>query len=213
MELWRKHKINPLAGCLPLFLQLPVFIGLYTALNSAVDLRLASLLWIDNLAAPDALFRMPFALPFLGQNFNLLPVLTVVLFMTQQKLFMPPPVDEQTAAQYKMMNVMTLMFGFMFWHQAAGLCIYFIASSLWGIAERKLLGKVSVATGTDDEPSGGSGDAKVVVKKPTATRKKSAEPPAAPGFLQRLMDAAKEAQEQAEKTRHKTPRGNRKKKR
>ncbi|MCA9063478.1 MAG: membrane protein insertase YidC, partial [Planctomycetaceae bacterium] len=143
MELWRKHGVNPMAGCLPLLLQMPIFIGLYTALNTAVDLRLSRFLWIDNLAAPDAILRLPFELPFLGQDFNLLPCLTVALFMIQQKLFMPPATDEQQEMQHKMMNMMTLMFGFMFWHQPAGLCLYFIASSCWGIAERKLLAKTT----------------------------------------------------------------------
>ncbi len=139
MELFSKHNYNPLAGCLPLFLQLPIFIGLYRALSSSVDLRMAPFLWIDNLAAPDALFRMPWPLPFLGQDFNLLPLVTVCLFIAQQKLFTPPPTDEQQALQYKMMNYMTIFFGFLFYHVPAGLCVYFIASSLWGIAERKLL--------------------------------------------------------------------------
>jgi YidC/Oxa1 family membrane protein insertase len=54
MELFRKHNYNPLSGCLPLFLQLPIFIGLYTALSSSVDLRMAPFLWFENLASPDA---------------------------------------------------------------------------------------------------------------------------------------------------------------
>lgn len=139
MELFSKHNYNPFAGCLPIFLQLPIFIGLYRALSSAVDLRMASFLWIDNLAAPDALFRMPFSLPFLGADFNLLPLLTVGLFIVQQKMFMPPPTDKEQELQQKMMNYMMIFFGFMFYHVPAGLCVYFIASSLWGIGERKLL--------------------------------------------------------------------------
>jgi YidC/Oxa1 family membrane protein insertase len=139
MELFSKHNYNPLAGCLPIFLQLPIFIGLYTALNSSVDLRMAPFLWIDNLAGPDALFRMPFSLPFLGQDFNLLPIITVILFVIQQKMFMPPPTDEQQEMQQKMMMWMSIIFGFFFYHLPAGLCVYFIASSLWGFGERKLL--------------------------------------------------------------------------
>jgi YidC/Oxa1 family membrane protein insertase len=141
MELWRKNGINPFSGCLPLFIQLPIFIGLYTALNSAVDLRLQKFLWIDNLAGPDALFRLPFSLPLgLGRDFSVFPLVTVVLFLLQQKMFMPPAQDEQQEMQYKIMNIMTGVMGIMFWHQPAGLCLYFIASSLWSIAERKLLG-------------------------------------------------------------------------
>lgn len=139
MELFRKHNYNPLAGCLPLILQLPIFISLYTAINSSVDLRLAPFLWADNLAAPDALFAMPIALPILGQNFNLLPILTIVLFIVQQKMFMPPPTSDEQVMQQKMMKIMMIVMGFLFYHVPAGLCIYFIASSLWGIGERKML--------------------------------------------------------------------------
>jgi YidC/Oxa1 family membrane protein insertase len=140
MQLWREHKINPLSGCLPLFVQLPIFTGLWMALNSSVDLRRAPFLYFNNLAAPDALFHLPFAVPYLGwTDFNLLPFITVALFVVQQKMFMPPPTDEQQAMQYKMMNVMTIVMGVMFYKVPAGLCVYFISSSLWGIGERKLL--------------------------------------------------------------------------
>jgi YidC/Oxa1 family membrane protein insertase len=176
MELFRKHNHNPFTGCLPVFLQLPIFMGLYQALNHAVDLRLAGFLWIDNLAAPDALFRMPFNLPFLGLDFNLLPFITIGLFVAQQKMFMPPPADEQAAMQQKVMNIMMVVMGVMFYKVPAGLCVYFIASSLWGMGEKKLLpkakpGEIPIAPvaepetgrrkrrgpddkGTSDKPSG-----------------------------------------------------------
>ena len=139
MELFSKNNYNPLSGCLPMFLQLPIFIGLYQALYNAVDLRMAPFLWISNLAAPDALFPLPFVLPFLGSQFNLLPILTVFLFLAQQKMFMPPATDDQTRMQQKMMTYMMIFMGFMFYSMPAGLCVYFIASSLWGMGERKLL--------------------------------------------------------------------------
>jgi YidC/Oxa1 family membrane protein insertase len=202
MELWRKHNINPLGGCLPLVFQLPIFIGLYTSLNTAIDLRQARFLWIENLAAPDALFRLPFELPFsLGADFNLLPCITVVLFLVQQKMFMPPAVDEQQEAQHKMMNIMTVFMGVMFWHQPAGLCVYFIASSLWGIAERTMLG--STATKTTDESSADDVLLTTEPAKPSVRVVKNDKPPepGPPGFMRRLMDMAQEAKENAEKTR------------
>jgi len=161
MELFRKHKYNPFSGCLVLFIQMPVFFGLYTALRSSVNLRMAHFLWIDNLAAPDALFPLGFDLPFsLGDTFNLLPIITIVLFIVQQKLFMPPPTDEQSAMQAKMMKYMMIVMGFMFYNVPAGLCVYFISSSLWGIAERKLLPKVQKRSsgGSDDDDGGSNGD-------------------------------------------------------
>ena len=203
MELWRKHNINPLGGCLPLFFQLPVFIGLYTCLNTAVDLRLSSFLWIDNLAAPDALFRMPFTLPVLGQDFNLLPCINVVLFLVQQKLFMPPPTDEQQEMQQKMMNVMTIFFAVMFWHVPAGLCIYFVASSLWSIGERKLLGNNSLAqpaTAEDsEEPDTGKDSARRIKNQKSVKNEPKSDRPK--GFMQRLMEAAETAKEQSEQNR------------
>ena len=213
MELWRKNKINPVGGCLPLFLQLPIFVGLYTALNSAVDLRLQSFLWIENLAGPDAIYRLPFALPFgLGQDFSLLPLCTVVLFLTQQKMFMPPAQDEQQEMQYKMMNMMTVVMGVMFWHQPAGLCLYFIASSIWSIAERKLLG-----SGKPTTPTGASVEVVAPSNEQSTRPSKNNSPAVAatakpPGFLQRLLDAAQEAQKSAEQQREKGDRKGKNKK-
>jgi YidC/Oxa1 family membrane protein insertase len=70
-----------------------------------------------------------------------LPLVTIALFIIQQKMFLPPPTDEQAALQQKMMQYMMVFMGVMFFKVASGLCLYFIASSLWGIAERKLLPK------------------------------------------------------------------------
>ena len=71
----------------------------------------------------------------------MLPLITVALFLVTQKMAMPEPTNEQAAMQQKMMKYMTLFMGLMFYKVASGLCLYFIASSLWGIAERKLLPK------------------------------------------------------------------------
>jgi len=154
-ELYRKHHYNPLAGCLPLFIQFPIFIGLYRALMTDVALRQAPLVsksfpWADNLAAPDMLMRwdhlipIPFLTSFtgwLGPYLNILPLVTVFLFILQQKLFMPPATDEQSAMQQKIMKYMMIFMGFLFFKVPSGLCLYFIVSTLWGLGERKLLPK------------------------------------------------------------------------
>ncbi|MBI3468672.1 MAG: YidC/Oxa1 family insertase periplasmic-domain containing protein, partial [Planctomycetes bacterium] len=161
-ELFRKHNYNPFSGCLPMFIQLPIFIGLYRSLSVDVELRQAALIpgldWCSNLAAPDMLFYwgnfMPgFVISWLGPYFNLLPCFTVALFLVQQKMFMPPPTDEQTAMQQNMMKYMMVFIGVMFFKVASGLCIYFIASSLWGIAERKLLPKTTPSPQASGQPS------------------------------------------------------------
>lgn len=160
MKLFAETGFNPLSGCLPVLMQLPIFIGLYQSLSSSVDLRRAPFLWFDNLAAPDSLFSLPFKMPFLGNEFNLLPIITTSLFLFQQKMLMPPPTDEQTRMQAKVFFWMTLMMGFMFYHVPAGLCVYFIASSVWSMGERKLLDRLPppapVAAKTSSGPNGGS---------------------------------------------------------
>ena len=164
-ELFKKNNYNPMGGCLLMLFQLPVFIGLYRGLAVDIELRQASLIpglnWCANLAGPDQFLRWDsFFPPFLdflvketgllGPYFNVLPMFTIALFLIQQKLFMPPATDEQTAMQQKMMKFMMIFMGFLFFKVASGLCLYFIASSLWGIAERKLLPKSK----TPQKPAG-----------------------------------------------------------
>ena len=162
-ELFKKHNYNPFSGCWMVFVQLPIFVGLYRCLSVDVELRQAplwpGLSWCSDLAGPDQLFgwRNLMGLSFftetglLGPYFNLLPIFTIGLFLVHQKLFTPPATDEQTRMQLTMMKYMTVFIGVMFFKVPAGLCLYFIASSLWGIAERKLLPKKSVATASTSE--------------------------------------------------------------
>jgi YidC/Oxa1 family membrane protein insertase len=161
-ELFAKHGYNPLSGCLPLLVQMPIFIGLYRSLSVDLELRGAPLLWdgawASNLAAPDKMYHwlefMPnFVLGWLGPYFNLLPLVTIALFIVQQKMFMPPPTDEQAAMQQKMMQYMMIFMGVMFFKVPSGLCVYFIASSLWGLAERKLVPKPGATPPADESAS------------------------------------------------------------
>ncbi|MCE9630396.1 MAG: YidC/Oxa1 family insertase periplasmic-domain containing protein, partial [Planctomycetia bacterium] len=107
-ELWRKHNYNPMGGCLLVFIQVPIFMGLYRSLATDVELRQAPLFssairWCSNLAAPDMLWDWSKVLPafltapegWLGPFLNLFPLVTIGLMLWQQKLFMPPAVDEQ----------------------------------------------------------------------------------------------------------------------
>jgi YidC/Oxa1 family membrane protein insertase len=148
-ELWRKHGVNPVSGCLPVFIQIPIFMGLYRSLATDVELRQAPLFssairWCSNLAAPDMLWDWSKLLPafltapeaWLGPFLNLFPLVTIGLMLWQQKLFMPPAVDEQQKVQQQVMNYMMWFMALMFFKVPCGLCLYFIASSLWGIAER-----------------------------------------------------------------------------
>lgn len=154
-ELFRRYKYNPMGGCLLMFLQLPIFLGLYRGLSVDIQLRDQPLIpgvdWCSNLAGPDRLLMWRDWMPFLthetgwlGPYLNVLPIITIVLFLVQQKMFMPPALDEQQRATQKMMTFMMVFMGLMFFKVPSGLCIYFITSSLWGIIERKLLPKPSI---------------------------------------------------------------------
>jgi YidC/Oxa1 family membrane protein insertase len=136
---------------------------LYRALSVDVELRQSPLFghairWCSDLAAPDMLWNWSAVMPEfitksqsligLGPYLNVLPLVTVSLFLVTQKMTMPAPTNEQGAMQQKMMKYMTVFMGLMFYKVASGLCLYFIASSLWGIAERKLLPKPKPADAT-----------------------------------------------------------------
>lgn len=192
MNLFREAGYNPFAGCLPMLLQLPIFIGLYNALSAAVDLRARSFLWVSNLAAPDHLFPLPFNIPFIGSWFNLLPIVTIVLFIVQQKMFMPEPSpdDEAAVMQHKMMKYMMIFMGFLFYHVPAGLCIYFIASSLWGVGERKLL------------------DMRKDVYTAKAAEKNAKQKDKKPGLWSKLTAMTEQIEEQTNRAREEKSRGN-----
>lgn len=167
-ELFRKHNYNPLSGCLVVFIQLPIFMALYRALMVDVELRQASMFgtgfrFCSNLAAPDMLVDWTSWMPQwvtsgvgmlgLGPYFNLLPIATIALFIVQQKVLMPPPADDQAKMQQRVMTFMMIFMGLMFFKVAAGLCIYFIASSLWGVAERQFMPKELVDQQLEQEES------------------------------------------------------------
>ena len=153
-EVYAKHNFKPLAGCLPMFIQLPIFIGLYRCLSVDLSLRQEPLIpgvsWASNLAGPDQLLNwsqwswMPEFIVgrgtgWLGPYFNILPMVTVLLFLLQQKMLMPKATDDQTRMTQNMMQVMTIFMGVMFFKVPSGLCIYFITSSAWSLVERKLV--------------------------------------------------------------------------
>ena len=164
--LYKKHGVNPVAGCLPALIQLPIFVGLWQALNTSFPLRQAPFLWIRDLAAPDMLFRIPTELPFLGHWFNVLPFVVVSLMLVQTKLFAPPATTPEAEMQQKMMKYMMIFMGFMFYKVPSGLGLYFITSSLWAIGERLLLPKITHAApaveagGASDESGDDKGGGK-----------------------------------------------------
>ncbi len=132
MELYRRHKVNPIGGCLPMLLQIPVFYGLYQALLNTVELRHAPfLLWINDLSAPDRLGTLQ--LPFVQHPG--VPVLTLLMggSMFVQQWMTPTAGDP---AQQRMMMIMPLMFTFMFVNFPSGLALYWLVNNLLTIAQQ-----------------------------------------------------------------------------
>lgn len=165
-ELFKRHNYHPLSGCLPMFLQLPIFLGLYRSLAVDIELRQAPLIpgieWASNLAGPDMLFYWGSYLPkflageasgWLGPYFNILPIISVVFLIMHQKLFTPPATDEQTKMTQDMMKYMTFFMGLLFFKVPAGLCIYFITSSLWSVCERLMLPNTTPPASTTGTPA------------------------------------------------------------
>ncbi|WP_434779494.1 membrane protein insertase YidC [Neisseria sp. Ec49-e6-T10] len=124
MALYKKEKINPLGGCLPIVLQIPVFIGLYWALFASVELRQAPwVLWIHDLARPDP--------------FYVLPILMAVTMFIQTFLNPPPP----DPLQAKMMKIMPIMFSVMFFFFPAGLVLYWVVNNILSITQQWLINR------------------------------------------------------------------------
>ena len=132
MELYKRHKVNPLGGCLPMVLQIPVFIGLYNALLNSVEMRHAPFMWwIADLSAPDRLGDLQ--LPFVqGAG---IPVLTLVMgaSMFVQQWMTPAAGDP---AQQRVMMIMPVMFTFMFVNFPSGLVLYWLVNNVLTIAQQ-----------------------------------------------------------------------------
>ena len=129
MLLYRENGVNPLAGCLPMFVQMPVFIALFTVLRSAVELRFAPFLWIADLSEPEGLLAG--VLPFPSGGLNILPLAMTGTMILQQKLT-PSAGDPQ---QQKMMQFMPLMMLFIFYNMSSALVLYWTVSQLLSILQ------------------------------------------------------------------------------
>ncbi|MFC1876254.1 membrane protein insertase YidC [Thermodesulfobacteriota bacterium] len=140
MSLYKTYKINPMGGCLPMILQIPVFFALYRMLYSAIELRHAPFfLWINDLSAPDRLFHFSFSIPFMQPPYGI-PVLTVIMGATmllQQKMS-PPPGDP---TQAKMMMLMPIVFTVIFINFSSGLVLYWLINNILSIAQQTYIQK------------------------------------------------------------------------
>lgn len=144
----------PLGGCLPIFLQLPIFFGLFSALRTSFDLRQAPFAgYITDLSRPDQLFELGLEVPLLGwTHFNLLPILMVILWIGQQKT-MPKPTDENAQRMQRIMMLMPVVMGFFLYNYAAGLSLYMMTQSFFGIIEQVGIKKIWPVDDTEQPKS------------------------------------------------------------
>jgi YidC/Oxa1 family membrane protein insertase len=143
MEFMREHKVSPLGGCLPMLLQIPVFFGFFSMIQSAVELRGARFLWIPDLSQTDTLFVIPalgfipfFGIPGVGLPFNLLPLLMGATMLWQSHL--TPPSPGMDPSQQKIMRYMPLMFLAFLYNYSAGLTLYWTVQNLLTILQTYL---------------------------------------------------------------------------
>lgn len=130
----------PLGGCLPIFLQMPIFFGLFSALRTSFELRQAPFAgWITDLARPDRLLDFGEGSPV--QYLNLLPILMVIMWIWQQRS-MPQATDEQAKQMQRIMMFMPLIMGVFLYNYAAGLSLYMVTSSTFALIEIKVIKKV-----------------------------------------------------------------------
>jgi len=128
MKLYKENRINPFGGCLPFILQMPVFVGLYQALWRSVVFKGERFLWIKDLSQPDRLFILPVNLPFLGNEFNILPIFVGIAMFFQQKISAKNAIilDETQQAQQKIMLVFFPIFlAVIFYKFSSGVTLYF----------------------------------------------------------------------------------------
>lgn len=204
-EFYAKNNFKPWAGCLPIFFQIPIFIGLYRCLSVDIELRQQALLpgvtsWCSNLAGPDMLWYWGSFMPnmiagrgegWFGPYFNILPCITVVLFIIQQKIMMPKATDEQTQMTQTMMMYMTVFMGLMFFKVPAGLCIYFITSSIWSLFERKLVKRLGPPPQPPAAPAPEPPPSRDARKE--ASEKKQQEANKKPGWFEKMKQIADQA--------------------
>lgn len=144
-KVYQEHGISPFSamrGCVPMILQMPVFIGLYRVSNDTIDLKGATFMWINDLSQPDHLFHFGLNLPFnIGAWFNLLPILMAATQMATTYVA-SARMQMQDPTQKQMMYLMPFMFMFFLYQMPAGLMVYWIASNIWQIGQTVITNRI-----------------------------------------------------------------------
>ncbi len=142
MKLFKEQGVNPMSGCLPVVLQMPVFFALFRTLQLSFEMRQTPFVaWIDDLSMPDTLVQLTFSMPFLGDGVNVLPIIMGIASFVQMKLT-PKTTggdDPQAKMQQKMMQIMPLVFPLILYKFPSGLTLYWTTSTLISIGEQMFI--------------------------------------------------------------------------
>jgi YidC/Oxa1 family membrane protein insertase len=146
MAFYKEQGVNPMGGCLPMMLQMPIWFALFRVYNGAIELRGAPFIWwITDLSEPDTIATLPFSLPFFGNEVHVLPLLMAGAMFLQQKL-MSPGGSGQTDQQRMMAIIFPVMFGLLFYHMPSGLCLYIFVSTMLYFVQQLITHKGAIST-------------------------------------------------------------------
>lgn len=137
MELYKKHGVNPMGGCVPMLLQIPFFFAFYKVLTVAIEMRGASWLWVSDLSQPETL------------PIRILPIAMIISQFIMQKM---TPQTTADPSQQRMMLMMPLILGFMFYGVSSGLVLYWLTGNVVGIAQQWFFNKTSLAPAPPPAP-------------------------------------------------------------
>lgn len=159
MRLYKEAGVNPLGGCLPMLLQMPVFIALYAVFRYTIELRGAHFVgWINDLSRQDVLFHLPVTLPFIGNAFSLLPIIMGGAMFAQSKLGQSPTGQTTTAMPPGFNTVLPIVFTVLFYKMPSGLVIYWIINTVMSVIQQYYIVKSHPAPAlavVDDTPKKG----------------------------------------------------------
>ena len=145
MKLYKEKGVNPLGGCLPMLLQMPLLFALFQVFRTTIELRAEPFIWwIKDLSAPDAVFTLPFSIPIYGSHVAILPILMVVSMFVQQRMMSGGAA--QQPQQKTMQYFMTGFFFLIFNSFPSGLNLYYTLFNVLTIAQQKLISPAETAT-------------------------------------------------------------------
>jgi YidC/Oxa1 family membrane protein insertase len=134
-KIYKEAGVNPLSGCLPVLLQMPLLIAMYNVFSASIQLRQQSFLWADDLSAPDAVIHFPFSIPLYGDHIAVYPILMAISIYVQQKI-----TPQQSGAMADQMKIMTYIFPIMmllfFNNLPAGLGLYYFMFNVFGLVQQ-----------------------------------------------------------------------------